>query len=142
MLHADTPETLSVHRDRRRTQPSPEYIEMTELAILDAAHALGTLDGRGASPQSLVDQVLLSYEVREADFARAVGRLVASEHLEITHGEQDWTYALTAAGHAHMTAWEQRLQQQSTSGPIARIERARTVLATRVDTGVVGGSSH
>ena len=84
MLNADSMESSTGQHERRQRAPAREYIELTEIAILDAALSLGTLDGPGATPQAMVDEVLRSLIVRDADFARAIGRLVASDYLDVS----------------------------------------------------------
>ncbi|MCK5858533.1 hypothetical protein [Abyssibacter sp.] len=91
--------------ERRKQMGVPEFIEVTQIAILQAADDLGTLTGSGSTPQNLVDQVRASLVVRESDFARAIGMLIANELLDIALENDVWSYALTQSGRDHLMAW-------------------------------------
>ena len=131
MLNADSMESSTGQHERRQRAPAREYIELTEIAILDAALSLGTLDGPGATPQAMVDEVLRSLIVRDADFARAIGRLVASDYLDVAHGDRGWTYALTRSGQQPAADWRRHLDVSEPTGPTRKLKTVRRELASR-----------
>ncbi|WP_348674370.1 hypothetical protein [uncultured Abyssibacter sp.] len=132
MVH-QTPTSSTI--ERRKHIGAPEFVEITQVVILQAADTLGTLTGTGATPRDLVDQVRASLVVRESDFARAIGMLVASDWLDILIDDGRWTYALTEAGRAHVKAWLESIDAESrewsTTHARARLQAIRALLATR-----------